>query len=269
MNISLSKYYNDPKLNKYTSKSQIARIITEKWVEDNLYCPKCGRPLKKYNDNTPVYDFYCDHSDEIITNQIFNRENFQLKSQSKPISNRVIGAEYNKTIQSLKNGNFPSLILLSYDIKTHQVTEVIFVNRMAITKSSIKPRKPLSENAKRSNWQGCYIDLKAIPKIGFIWVIKNNSIRKKDYVMKEWERVSSVLQGSFTKRTWISDIIKCLDILPEKFTLKDVYKKCEKHLSKLHPNNKHIKEKIRQQLQILRNKNFIIFDGSGVYSKIQ
>lgn len=28
----------------YTSKSQIARVITEKWVSRQIYCPSCGNP---------------------------------------------------------------------------------------------------------------------------------------------------------------------------------------------------------------------------------
>ncbi|HHD16183.1 MAG TPA: restriction endonuclease, partial [Euryarchaeota archaeon] len=32
-----------------------------------------------------------------------------------------------------------------------------------------------------------------------------------------------------------------------------------------HPNNRHIKAKIRQQLQILRDENIIEFIGNGLY----
>lgn len=26
----------------YTSHSQMARVVTEDWVERNMYCPRCG-----------------------------------------------------------------------------------------------------------------------------------------------------------------------------------------------------------------------------------
>ena len=35
-----------------------------------------------------------------------------------------------------------------------------------------------------------------------------------------------------------------------------------------HPDNNHIPDKIRQQLQFLRDKGFIEFKGNGVYRKI-
>ena len=36
-------------------------------------------------------------------------------------------------------------------------------------------------------------------------------------------------------------------------------------LAKLHPNNTHVRDKIRQQLQVLRDLGFLQFFGSGSY----
>jgi type II restriction enzyme len=53
---------------------------------------------------------------------------------------------------------------------------------------------------------------------------------------------------------WILDIMNCVESLEkEKFNLKEIYV-FEKDLEKLHPENKNIKAKIRQQLQFLRDK---------------
>ena len=59
--------------------------------------------------------------------------------------------------------------------------------------------------------------------------------------------------------------MRCVDKLnkPE-FTLEDVYK-YESELQKLHPDNQHIKDKIRQQLQILRDKGYLDFISKGYY----
>ncbi|MGC8581819.1 MAG: hypothetical protein ACP5MW_05710, partial [Thermoplasmata archaeon] len=40
-------------------------------------------------------------------------------------------------------------------------------------------------------------------------------------------------------------------------------------LAEKHPNNKHIKDKIRQQLQILRERGYLEFKGNGKYEKIK
>jgi type II restriction enzyme len=42
----------------------------------------------------------------------------------------------------------------------------------------------------------------------------------------------------------------------------------EKQLAAKHPENNHIKDKIRQQLQMLRDKGIIGFNGRGHYRKI-
>jgi len=50
----------------------------------------------------------------------------------------------------------------------------------------------------------------------------------------------------------------------QEFTLKEVYDQEEK-LAKLHPYNAHIRDKIRQQLQVLRDLDLLEFQGSGSY----
>lgn len=64
---------------------------------------------------------------------------------------------------------------------------------------------------------------------------------------------------------WLIDIMVCIDKLGlQKFSLNDIYK-FEEELSTKHPDNHHIKDKIRQQLQILRDKKYLKFIGQGKY----
>lgn len=57
----------------------------------------------------------------------------------------------------------------------------------------------------------------------------------------------------------------CIDKLgKQEFTLNDVYA-FESKLSKLHPDNRHTKDKIRQQLQTLRDKGYLDFVSRGHY----
>ncbi len=48
------------------------------------------------------------------------------------------------------------------------------------------------------------------------------------------------------------------------FNLNEVYG-LEHQLADLHPNNRHIREKIRQQLQVLRDIGHLTFLGGGRY----
>jgi type II restriction enzyme len=51
---------------------------------------------------------------------------------------------------------------------------------------------------------------------------------------------------------------------PGFFTLADVYAHVGS-LAKLHLNNRHVRDKIRQQLQVLRDLGLLTFLGSGSY----
>ena len=64
---------------------------------------------------------------------------------------------------------------------------------------------------------------------------------------------------------WLLDVMRSVEKLGKReFTLDDVYI-FENELSRLHPDNKHIKDKIRQQLQLLRDGGYLKFVGRGKY----
>ena len=65
---------------KYKSLSQRARVMTEAWVEENLYCPSCpADSLEAERAGRKVIDFTCHECDE----------QFQLKSQSHIFGSKV------------------------------------------------------------------------------------------------------------------------------------------------------------------------------------
>ena len=60
------------------------------------------------------------------------------------------------------------------------------------------------------------------------------------------------------------DVTDTLKLIIPDFKLADAYQ-AEPLLSHIYPNNHHIKDKIRQVLQCLRNKGLIAFDSRGNY----
>ena len=69
-------------------------------------------------------------------------------------------------------------------------------------------------------------------------------------------------------RGWMLDIMRCIERIDrDEFTLGDMYA-FEGELAAAHPENNHIKDKIRQQLQILRDKGYIDFVSRGHYRLI-
>lgn len=68
--------------------------------------------------------------------------------------------------------------------------------------------------------------------------------------------------------SWKLKIFKCLNQIPKQnFTLEDV-NKYENDLRKIYQLNKHIKDKIRQQLQYLRDLGLVEFLGASRYRKL-
>jgi type II restriction enzyme len=58
---------------------------------------------------------------------------------------------------------------------------------------------------------------------------------------------------------------KCIEkIKKQTFTLDELYR-FEDELKLSYPSNRHIKEKMRQKLQILRDKGYLEFLGAGLY----
>ena len=253
MNISI---YKENIIEKYHSKSQIARVLTESWFEEEMYCPNCLHyELLKNPDNTRVIDFICNNCD----NQ------FQLKAQSKPFYSKVVDGAFYPMINSIRHNINPNFSFMHYSFETWKIQNLFMVPKFFFSPSIIEKRKPLSSTARRAGWIGCNILLSKLPELGKIKVIENGIVLPKKEVQKNWRKLSFMDKEHADRRAWISDILYCIQKLNKKeFTLSEMYD-FEKYLSKLHPRNYHIKPKIRQQLQILRDRGLIEFKSRGVY----
>ena len=113
----------------------------------------------------------------------------------------------------------------------------------------------------------CSINLVPLPESGKIFLIDNSRIIEPEIVLKKWQSNLFLRNQNTERKGWLLAIMKCIDQLPEEFTLSQMYE-FENKLSIQFPQNNHIKDKIRQQLQILRDQNMIEFIGRGLYKKI-
>lgn len=81
-----------------------------------------------------------------------------------------------------------------------------------------------------------------------------------------WKRFDFLRDRRVEDRGWIADVLACVRRLgKEKFTLPEVYE-FESELQMKHPKNRNIRPKIRQQLQVLRDRGIVSFEGRGRYS---
>lgn len=243
----------------YTSNSQIARLLTENWVMKNSYCPGCGElSLNEFENNRPVADFYCKNCNE----------EYELKSKKGKLSNIISDGAYSTMIERINSENNPNFFFLTYT-KNWMVNNFIIIPKQFFTPEIIIKRPPLKETARRAGWIGCNIDISKVSEAGKVYLVKNSAIIDKKIVKEEFKKTLFLRSKTKDVKGWILDIMNCIDsIQKDSFTLDEMYQ-FEEKLKFKYPNNNFIKDKIRQQLQILRDKDIIEFLGRGKYKKVK
>jgi len=241
----------------YTSPSQKMRVLTEDWVDNQIYCPNCGYiDLEKYQRNKPVGDFYCDKC----------REDYELKSKKDKFGSKIIDGAYGTMVERLTGSSNPNFFLLNYDSCDFSVLNFFVIPKHFFVPEIIEKRKPLAPTARRHDWVGCNILLQSIPQTGKIFFVQDGRVEPKEKVLAGWKKTLFLRdEKEISAKGWLLDIMNCIEKLgSKKFTLDEIYT-LENLLSKKHPDNKHIKDKIRQQLQILRDKGYLEFIERGRY----
>ena len=245
-------------IGNYQSQSQIARVLTEQWVKQNSYCPNCGNDiLSQFDNNKPVADFFCKSC----------KQEYELKSKTGVLGNKIVDGAYTTMIKRIESDNNPNFFFLTYNSSNWSVKDFLVIPKHYFVSDLIEKRKPLSETARRAGWTGCNILLNKIPSYGRIFLIKNTIIVNKDLVIKKWKKTDFLKDISKQSKGWLLDILNCIDSVPGSiFQLDDIYKFVPA-LQLKYPNNNFIKDKIRQQLQILRDRGILEFISRGLYKK--
>lgn len=246
-------------IENYHSNSQIARRMTENWVEKNMYCPRCGSPhLKQFENNRPVADFFC----PICNNQ------YELKSKNGSLGPKIDDGSYETMLERITGNQNPDFFFMSYSRNDLDVKDLILIPKHFFVPDIIEKRKPLSSTARRAGWIGCNIIIERIPEQGRISIISNGIISDTHSVINKVNISNKLETKDLNSRGWIMDILNYINKIPTQFfKLEDMYS-FERELQYKHPENHNVKPKIRQQLQLLRDKGFIEFLGNGKYRKI-
>lgn len=243
-------------LNQYKSASQRARVGTEAWGTENFFCPACNSPrLQSAPPGTAAIDYSCSSCES----------SFQLKSQSKPIGTRILDAAYSEMRRAILEDRTPNLYVLHYDLPAWAVRSVILIPRFAFALSAVERRKPLAPTARRAGWVGCNIVLDKIPLHARIPVVLEGKAQPKQSVRDAYKRLLPLEKLQVEKRGWTLDVLNEVQSLGKmEFSLNEVFAS-EDRLSRLHPANRHVHDKIRQQLQVLRDLGLLEFLGGGEY----
>lgn len=251
--------FDDSILSDYHSHAQIARVLTENWVEKNMYCPRCGNlHIQSFENNRPVADFYC---------PICNSE-YELKSKNGTLGHKVNDGAYATMIDRITGNQNPDFLFLSYSKLDRKVNDLTFIPKHFFVPAIIEKRKPLAPTARRAGWIGCNILIHKIPEQGRISIISNGHVSDMRSVVNQVNASNKLETQDINNRGWLMDVLNCVNQMHNReFTLNDMYLFAEE-LHMKHPQNQNVKPKIRQQLQFLRDKGFVEFLGNGRYRKM-
>ena len=167
----------------------------------------------------------------------------------------------------LAAANNPSLFAMSYDRAAARVTDLILVPSHFFTPQIIEAKNPTHPKGRSNPWVGCNILIGQVPASGRISLIRAGVPAPRAEVRAAWTATRFLRDEGQTARGWLLAVMGAVEAVgrPE-FTLAEVYAQ-EGRLAALYPGNANVRPKIRQQLQVLRNRGWLAFDGGGRYRR--
>jgi len=255
----MNLYFDKQLKNGYFSNAQIARRLTETWINENMFCPHCGNSkIEHFPNNTPVADFYCPSC----------LCEYELKSKANKLGSKIVDGAYDTMISRITSNNNPDFFFMTYSKTDWKVKDLLLIPKYFFVPDIIEKRKPLSDTSQRAGWIGCNIMINKIPEQGRIFIISDGTFQGEQKIIKQVNKSEKLKIENLKARGWLMDVLQCVNDIPTSFfTLSDVYH-YELILAKKHPQNNNVKAKIRQQLQLLRDSGFIEFLGNGRYKKL-
>ena len=246
----------------YTSNSQVARLVTEAWATENLYCLACASDnLARELPNSPARDFTCSSCSAT----------YQLKSRNGKHGGIVSNSAYSKKIAAIDRGEVPHYAFLDYSRARWKVTGLFVVPGHLIGRSVIEKRNPLGPQARRAGWVGSNILLGEIPTEGRIQLITADEVVDPSAVRESWKKVAFLATDARASQGWGADVFVRIKRLAnassnKEFSLQDFNHQFLSELGEIHPDNRHVAAKIRQQLQVLRDGGLLEFvNNRGLY----
>ena len=187
-----------------------------------------------------------------------------MKAKGHKLGGSVANGAYQPKIDMIRAGTAPNWFFMEYDRKDWLVENVVLVPAHFVTPDIVQRRNPLRPTARRAGWVGSNVLMSRISPEAKIDIVCEGRELPRDKVRERFRRFSFLRGHAPESRGWLADVITCVRLLGREFSLSDIYA-FEGKLAKLHPANRNVRPKIRQQLQILRDNKILEFVSPGRY----
>jgi type II restriction enzyme len=169
-------------------------------------------------------------------------------------------------VKAVQSDEAPSFYFMQYDLATWRVRNLLLVPHFAFPLSAIIRRNPTTPKGRGKPWIGCNFALNRIHSDARISVVSEEAITSATEVRERFSLVRKQVEGLTVKqRGWRLDVLRVIQSLGKnEFSTSDAYA-FERELEQLHPGNRNIKAKIRQQLQELRDRNLLLHVGRNCW----
>jgi type II restriction enzyme len=237
------------------SPSQKVRVITEAWFAGEGYCLNCmSNRLNPTIAGTVARDYLCP-----VCGQPY-----ELKSGAGRIGTKVVDGAYGAMMGRIHEGLAPNLLLLRYT-PDWLVTDLTALHAVFLTPTVVEARPPLAPSARRAGWVGCNLLLSRIPPDGRIPLVRDGIVMPKSEARRLYAQSERLTELKPEQRGWTALVLTYIrKIGKAEFTLTEVYA-FEEAMHAAYPENSHVRDKIRQQLQVLRDLGYLEFPERGRY----
>lgn len=230
-------------------------MLSESWFARNAYCLACDADsVEQTRANTRATDFVCSKC----------RQRYELKTFHRRPHGSLVDGAFAPMMERINAGTAPTLCLLERT-EEWQIRSLTAIHSSFLVSEVIEERPPLKPTAKRHGFVGCNIRLDHIASDGEIAVVSRGVIQPVAEVRAQFQRFLPLAKKSAEQRGWTLLTLRMVrELQKNSFNLHDLYA-MEKDFAKAYPQNRHIRDKIRQQLQILRDLGVLAFEERGVY----
>jgi hypothetical protein len=139
-----------------STNKQVLGEVGEFLVIKNCNCPKCKKEntLKRLPRNFKCADIICDFCGYLAQVKTVRSQNIDL------LPPKILGAAWGVQKERLDSCIYMPLFIILYNSQTEY--GIYYLPADLQVPELFVPRKPLSNNAKRSGWQGFIYDLSKI-----------------------------------------------------------------------------------------------------------